>query len=130
MFTEIEVEGTIRIANDLLQWNGDRAGATVSEGYGFSLEIGNGHAPPAIAAALRAQRYALWRHGPSPGFWQQVEGDPFDEFNRFWAAAAAAGWPGPRVQEFLRDCAASPRADVASAAVSSLQGKYQTYTPL
>ncbi|WP_030558213.1 hypothetical protein [Kitasatospora aureofaciens] len=49
---------------------------------------------------------------------------------RFWAAAAAAGWPGPRVQEFLRDCAAGPRTDVASAAASSLRGKYQTCTPL
>ncbi|MER7770771.1 HEAT repeat domain-containing protein [Kitasatospora sp. NPDC096140] len=49
---------------------------------------------------------------------------------RFWAAAAAAGWSGPRVREFLEACAAGPRADVADAAASSLQGKYQTYRPL
>ncbi|MFE5588170.1 HEAT repeat domain-containing protein [Kitasatospora sp. NPDC056531] len=55
--------------------------------------------------------------------------DPHDG-RRFWAAAAAAGWPGPAVKRFLEECAASPRTDVASAAVSSLQGKYQTYSPL
>ncbi|MFI9325233.1 HEAT repeat domain-containing protein [Kitasatospora aureofaciens] len=49
---------------------------------------------------------------------------------RFWAAAAAAGWTGPRVREFLQECAASPRADVANAAVSSLQGTFQTYSLL
>ncbi|MFI6587734.1 HEAT repeat domain-containing protein [Embleya sp. NPDC050493] len=46
---------------------------------------------------------------------------------RFWAAAAAAGWSGPRVREFLQGCAAGPRADVADAAASSLQGRYQTW---
>lgn len=49
---------------------------------------------------------------------------------RFWAAAAAAGWTGPRVRAFLQECAAGPRADVANAATSSLQGKYQTYSIL
>ncbi|MFJ8828263.1 HEAT repeat domain-containing protein [Streptomyces sp. NPDC102467] len=58
--------------------------------------------------------------------------DPLDPHDgrRFWVAAAAAGWTGPRVTEFLQGCAAGPRADVASAATSSLQGKYQTYSPL
>ncbi|MFE7530743.1 hypothetical protein ACFU7Y_34270 [Kitasatospora sp. NPDC057542] len=55
--------------------------------------------------------------------------DPYDGL-RFWAAAAAAGWPGPQVTRFLHACAAGPRSDVASAADSSLQGKYQTYMPL
>ncbi|MFF2147464.1 HEAT repeat domain-containing protein [Kitasatospora sp. NPDC058190] len=55
--------------------------------------------------------------------------DPQDG-RRFWAAAAAAGWPGPRVRKFLQECAAGPRTDVADAATSSLQGKYQTYSPL
>ncbi|MFC6593297.1 HEAT repeat domain-containing protein [Kitasatospora paranensis] len=49
---------------------------------------------------------------------------------RFRAAAAAAGWTGSRVGEFLQGCAAGPRADVAGAAASSLQGKYQTYSVL
>ncbi|MFJ4672690.1 HEAT repeat domain-containing protein [Kitasatospora purpeofusca] len=57
---------------------------------------------------------------------------PLDPHNglRFWVAAAAAGWTGPRVQGFLQECAAGPRADVADAAASSLQGMYQTYSPL
>ncbi|KOV30532.1 hypothetical protein ADK60_16505 [Streptomyces sp. XY431] len=55
--------------------------------------------------------------------------DPHDGL-RFWAAAAAAGWTGPRVQGFLQECAVGPRADVADAATSSLQGKYRTYSPL
>ncbi|MFF2045868.1 HEAT repeat domain-containing protein [Kitasatospora sp. NPDC058170] len=58
--------------------------------------------------------------------------DPLDAHDglRFWAAAAAAGWTGPRVTEFLQGCAAGPRADVSDAAASSLQGKYETYSPL
>ncbi|MFB7669322.1 hypothetical protein ACFC1R_36330 [Kitasatospora sp. NPDC056138] len=55
--------------------------------------------------------------------------DPHDGL-RFWAAAAAAGWQGSRVTRFLHECAAGPRSDVAGAANSSLQGTYQTYTPL
>ncbi|WP_406097554.1 HEAT repeat domain-containing protein [Kitasatospora purpeofusca] len=55
--------------------------------------------------------------------------DPHDGL-RFWAAAAAAGWPRPQVTRFLHECAAGPRSDVAGAAASSLQGKYQTYSPL
>ncbi|MFC8594148.1 HEAT repeat domain-containing protein [Streptomyces atroolivaceus] len=49
---------------------------------------------------------------------------------RFWAAAAAAGWPGERVRAFLERCEAGPRTDVADAAATSLEGKYQTYRPL
>ncbi|MFD9722604.1 HEAT repeat domain-containing protein [Streptomyces sp. NPDC059072] len=48
---------------------------------------------------------------------------------RFWAAAAAAGWPGERVRAFLEGCVAGPRTDVADAAATSLEGKYQTYRP-
>ncbi|MEU9048023.1 MULTISPECIES: HEAT repeat domain-containing protein [unclassified Kitasatospora] len=55
--------------------------------------------------------------------------DPHDGL-RFWAAAAAAGWPGSRVTRFLHECAVGPRSDVAGAAASSLQGKYQTCSPL
>ncbi|MFD8637001.1 HEAT repeat domain-containing protein [Streptomyces sp. NPDC059533] len=49
---------------------------------------------------------------------------------RFWAAAAAAGWPGESVRAFLEECVAGPRTDVADAAATSLEGKYQTYRPL
>jgi HEAT repeat protein len=55
--------------------------------------------------------------------------DPYDGL-RFWVAAAAAGWTGSGVRQFLTDCAAGPRDDVAEAATTSLQGKYQTYRPL
>ncbi|MFC8716166.1 HEAT repeat domain-containing protein [Kitasatospora sp. NPDC057198] len=54
---------------------------------------------------------------------------PYDG-RRFWAAAAAAGWTGPRVTEFLRACAAGPQAVVADAATSSLRGEYRTYSVL
>ncbi|MGW5159732.1 hypothetical protein ACWEPN_30010 [Nonomuraea wenchangensis] len=49
---------------------------------------------------------------------------------RFWPAAAAAGWNGPRVNIFLTACASSPREDVADAAKASLEGRYKTYRPL
>ncbi|MEV6613023.1 HEAT repeat domain-containing protein [Streptomyces sp. NPDC051051] len=54
--------------------------------------------------------------------------DPHDGL-RFWAAAAAVDWPGPRVAEFLRACAAGPRADVAEAAAASLRGERRTSSP-
>lgn len=49
---------------------------------------------------------------------------------RFWPAAAAAGWRGPRVEAFLTEAAALPRADVAEAAKASLEGCYGTYRHL
>ncbi|MFB7475257.1 hypothetical protein [Kitasatospora sp. NPDC056184] len=54
--------------------------------------------------------------------------DPQDGL-RFWAAAAAADWTGPRVRGFLQECAVGPRADVADAATASLQGEHRTYFP-
>ncbi|ATY96123.1 MULTISPECIES: HEAT repeat domain-containing protein [Streptomyces] len=47
--------------------------------------------------------------------------DPLDPHDglRFWAAVAAAEWPGERVRHFLESCAAGPRADVADAAATS-----------
>lgn len=49
---------------------------------------------------------------------------------RFWPAAAAAGWSGPAVEAYLRDCATSPRADVARVAAASAAGKYSRHSPL
>ncbi|MFC9290521.1 HEAT repeat domain-containing protein, partial [Streptomyces sp. NPDC057052] len=54
--------------------------------------------------------------------------DPHDGL-RFWAAAAAVQWPGPRVAEFLRACAAGPRPDVAEAAAASLRGEWRACSP-
>jgi hypothetical protein len=55
--------------------------------------------------------------------------DPHD-WLRFWPAAAAVGWSGDRVEQFLTECAASPREDIATAAKASLAGRYKTYRPL
>ncbi|MFE5945217.1 HEAT repeat domain-containing protein [Streptomyces massasporeus] len=51
--------------------------------------------------------------------------DPLDPYDglRYWAAVAAANWPGARVRAFLESCAAGPRADVAEAAGASLEGR-------
>ena len=46
---------------------------------------------------------------------------------RFWPAAAAAGWTGPRVKAFLTECVGSPREDISEAALASLEGRYRTY---
>ncbi|MET9537554.1 HEAT repeat domain-containing protein [Streptomyces sp. NPDC006553] len=48
--------------------------------------------------------------------------DPLDPYDglRYWAAVAAAKWPGERVDVFLESCAAGPRADVSEAARASL----------
>ncbi|MFD3727706.1 HEAT repeat domain-containing protein [Streptomyces sp. NPDC058671] len=53
--------------------------------------------------------------------------DPLDPYDglRFWAATAAARWPGDRVRVFLESCAAGPRADVADAAATSLEDRRQ-----
>ena len=49
---------------------------------------------------------------------------------RFWPAAAAAGWRGAAVVEFLQSCLASERADIQDAAASSLAGNYGKWNPL
>ncbi|MDQ0795951.1 HEAT repeat domain-containing protein [Streptomyces sp. B1I3] len=53
--------------------------------------------------------------------------DPLNPYDglRFWAAVAAAEWPGDRVRTFLESCAAGPRKDVADAAATSLERRYQ-----
>ena len=55
--------------------------------------------------------------------------DPNDGL-RFWVASAAAGWSGTSVDHFLGACAASPREDVRTAALSSQQKKYRQWRPL
>jgi len=49
---------------------------------------------------------------------------------RFWAAAAAAGWPPATTRRFLRECLVDPRTDTRQAAEASLQGKYLKLNPL
>jgi len=60
----------------------------------------------------------------------RVEGEPEASHLRFWPAVAAAGWTGPRVEAFLRACAASSRDDIAAAATQSLEGRYMKVNPL
>lgn len=60
---------------------------------------------------------------------RDASGEPIQTF-RFWPAAAAAGWKGPAVEEFLRACATSPRDEVRDAAVASLRGRYKSWKPL
>lgn len=43
---------------------------------------------------------------------------------RFWAAVAAADWPGPRAASALEEWTRLPRADVAEAAESSKRQEY------
>jgi hypothetical protein len=54
--------------------------------------------------------------------------EPVDTW-RFWPAAAAAGWSGPAVFDFLQSCATSERADVRHAADSSLGLTYRKWNP-
>lgn len=55
--------------------------------------------------------------------------EPVDT-RRFWPAAAAAGWDGTAVEEFLRKCLTSLREDVREAASLSLEKKYKKWRVL
>lgn len=59
-----------------------------------------------------------------------ASGLPMADGQRFWVAAAAAGWRGPAVEGFLQECAQSPRADVREAATAAAQGRYGRWSPL
>lgn len=49
---------------------------------------------------------------------------------RFWVAAAAPGWRGSEISEFIEDCARSPRPDVQEAASLARLGRYKQWRPL
>lgn len=49
---------------------------------------------------------------------------------RFWVAAAAPGWSGPRVTQFLEACLAVPNDQLRRAAQTALAGKYLAWNPL
>ncbi|MGH7428442.1 MAG: HEAT repeat domain-containing protein [Acidimicrobiales bacterium] len=49
---------------------------------------------------------------------------------RFWVAAAAAGWLGPRVEAFLSASVASTRSELSEVATKSLTGTYSNHRVL
>lgn len=50
--------------------------------------------------------------------------------NRFWIAAAAPGWDGERLSDFIKDCAISERNDIKEAATLAAAKKYKVWRPL
>lgn len=59
-----------------------------------------------------------------------VSSYPQDHGLLFWVAAAAPGWSGVRVQQFLEYCSKSSREDVRKAALAAQQGKHLKWHPL
>ena len=53
-----------------------------------------------------------------------------DHHLRFWVAAAAPGWEGKKVDEFIRQCANSTRSDLCEAAKFAAKGQYRKWQPL
>jgi len=55
--------------------------------------------------------------------------DP-DHHLRFWIVAAAPGWEGSKVENFIFECTASNREDISSAAKLAQEKKYKKWQPL
>lgn len=56
--------------------------------------------------------------------------EPENEQARFWAAAAAAGWNGPHVEEFLHLCSTALSEDTRKAAAAAIKKQYLNWKPL
>jgi len=76
--------------------------------------------------ALRAAAMLRLRFAPevTKALLLRIDAEKADSHLRFWPTIAAAGWTGEHVAGFLRNCAVSPRTDVAGAAAESLAGRY------
>ena len=48
----------------------------------------------------------------------------------FWVVAAAPGWSGETVKQFVQYCSQSSRDDIRKAALAAQQGKYLKWNPL
>ncbi|MEP7706547.1 hypothetical protein [Paraglaciecola sp. 25GB23A] len=48
----------------------------------------------------------------------------------FWVVAAAPGWSGAKVEEYLDYCAKSPREEITSAVNLARKNKYKKWSPL
>ena len=93
------------------------------------LESGN---DMLIDGALRAM--AMLRMVPSQRqieeILQYASSLPADSGNRFWPLAAAPGWYGDVVDEFVAECAKSDREDLRTAASLASSQKYRKWRPL
>ena len=48
----------------------------------------------------------------------------------FWVVAAAPGWSGTKVEEYLDYCERSPREEITNAVALARKGKYKKWSPL
>jgi hypothetical protein len=48
----------------------------------------------------------------------------------FWVVAAAPGWNGAKVEEYLDYCSKSPREEITSAVALARKNKYKHWNPL
>lgn len=60
----------------------------------------------------------------------QYASKPENEARRFWVAAAAAGWRGQDVEDFLHRCSQSGSHETRNAAAAALTGQYLKWRPL
>jgi hypothetical protein len=85
-----------------------------------------------IDGALRAM--AMLKMVPSDSHIEKiinyVSGRELNQGIHFWVVAAAPGWSGEKVEEYLDYCANSPRDEIASAVTLARKNKYKNWSPL
>lgn len=59
-----------------------------------------------------------------------VERYDLNHYLRFWVLAAAPGWDGQKLEQFVASSAASTRQDIAQAATLAQEKKYKKWQPL
>jgi HEAT repeat protein len=95
------------------------------------LEIMSTAKAPVIEGALRAVamlRLKLDDHAVRTII--QYASKPENEPRRFWVAAAAPGWRGLDVEDFLHQCSQSGSEETRRAAAAALKGQYLKWNPL
>lgn len=85
-----------------------------------------------IDGALRAM--AMLKMVPSNGHIEKiinyVAARELNQGVHFWVIAAAPGWSGAKVEEYLDYCAKSPREEITSAVALARMNKYKNWSPL
>lgn len=85
-----------------------------------------------IDGALRAM--ATLKMVPSDGHIKKiinyVAARELNQGIHFWVVAAAPGWSGAKVEEYLDYCAKSPREEITSAVALARKHKYKKWSPL